>query len=178
MRRVYLKRALFPGRFQPFHLGHLNVVKHLFREYDEVVILIGSAQEGFTCRNPFTAGERLEMIDRVLREQGYSRDRYWLIPAPDLHKPLAWTTYVLGLVPRIDVVVSGNPHVRYIFEWMGYRVVEPPMLEPKRYKGSVIRELIYSGGEWEELVPRAIINYIREVNGVERIKRVCRDEIG
>jgi len=171
-----LRRALFPGRFQPFHKGHLNVVKDLLREYDEVVILIGSAQEGFTCRNPFTAGERLEMIDKTLRGEGFSRDQYWLIPAPDLHKPLAWTTYILGLTPRVNVVVTGNPHVKFIFEWMGFMVLEPKPYDPSRFNGTYIRRTICMDGDWESLVPPIVAEYIREIDGVNRVKRVCGNE--
>ena len=159
-------------------MGHLRVVRDLLSEYDEVVILIGSAQEGFTCRNPFTAGERIEMINEALKSEGFKREQYWLIPAPDLHKPLAWTSYVLALAPRVDAVATGNPHVKYIFEWMGYRVIMPKMYDPTRYKGTVIRELIVSGGEWEKLVPSTVADYIKRVNGVERIKRVCGSESG
>lgn len=167
---------MFPGRFQPFHKGHLHVVNELLKEYDEIVILIGSAQEGFTCRNPFTAGERLEMIDKVLRSEGYKRDQYWLIPAPDIRMPLAWTTYVLGLIPRVDVVVTGNPHVKHIFEWIGFRVLEPKFYEPEKYSGTFIRKAICLDGRWEDLVPPIIVEYIREINGVDRVKRVCKNE--
>ncbi len=169
-----MKRALFPGRFQPFHKGHLSVVEELLREYDEVVIVIGSAQEGFTCRNPFTAGERLEMIDDVLRSQGFGRDRYWLIPVPDLYKPLAWTTYVLGMVPHVDVVVSGNPHTASIYRWMGYSVLEPKMYGDGRYNGTHIRSLIARDDpSWKELVPDKVVEYIYSLDGVERIKKIC-----
>jgi len=171
-----LKRALFPGRFQPFHLGHLNVVRELLKEFDELVIVIGSAQEGFTCRNPFTAGERIEMIDATLRGEGFSRDRYWLIPAPDLHRPLAWTTYILSMVPRVDVVVSGNPHVLYIYRWMGFRTREIDLINSDKYNGTYIRRLMCRGGEWRELVPREVSIYVDQINGVERVKRVCSDE--
>jgi nicotinamide-nucleotide adenylyltransferase len=170
---MVLKRVLYPGRFQPFHKGHLGVVKDLLKEYDEVVIVIGSAQEGFTCRNPFTAGERIEMIDETLHAEGYSRDQYWLIPVPDLNKPLAWTTYVLGMIPRVGVVVSGNPHVRMIYEWMGFKTLEPRLYDPSRYNGTRIRRIIACGGEWRDLVPSIVADYIIRVDGVERIKRVC-----
>src|SRR3970040_1541422 len=52
-------RALWIGRFQPFHLGHLSMAKRILAEVDELVIGIGSAQYSHTPENPFTAGERL-----------------------------------------------------------------------------------------------------------------------
>ncbi|MEM3478355.1 MAG: adenylyltransferase/cytidyltransferase family protein, partial [Archaeoglobaceae archaeon] len=35
------KRALIFGRFQPFHLGHLEVIKWALKSFDELVLLIG-----------------------------------------------------------------------------------------------------------------------------------------
>lgn len=171
-----MRRALFPGRFQPFHKGHLMVVQEILGEYDEVVIVVGSAQEGFTCKNPFTAGERIEMIDLTLRGNGYSRDQYMVVPVPDLNKPLAWTSYVLGLVPRINVVFSGNPHTIYLYKWLGIPVREIKLYDPNRFSGTNIRSLMCRGGEWEELVPKEIADYIKSINGVERVRRVCSVE--
>lgn len=149
------------------------MITDLLSRYDEIVILIGSAQEAYTCRNPFTAGERMEMIDRVLRARGISREKYWLIPVPDINKPLAWTSYVLGMVPHVDAVATGNPHVSYIFKWMGIKVIDLEHWDPDRYNGTIIRKLICSGGEWRDRVPGEVAEYIDVVNGVERIRRVC-----
>ncbi|MBP1357507.1 MAG: adenylyltransferase/cytidyltransferase family protein, partial [Sulfolobus sp.] len=41
-------RGLYPGRFQPFHLGHLSVIKWALERVNELIILIGSAQESHT----------------------------------------------------------------------------------------------------------------------------------
>ncbi|MCY0867941.1 MAG: nicotinamide-nucleotide adenylyltransferase [Desulfurococcus sp.] len=171
-----MKRVLFPGRFQPFHKGHLTAVKKLLEEFDEVVVLIGSAQEGFTCRNPFTAGERVEMITRLFKEESIF-DKSWLIPVPDLHMPMAWTTHVLSIVPRIDSVASGNPHILYLFKWLGLNTIRVQLVEPERYRGEYIRRLIAEGSsEWRLLVPEAIAGFIEEIGGVERIREVCRSE--
>src|SRR5256885_9498938 len=56
-------RALFVGRFQPFHRGHLSMVKRILESNSEIIVGIGSAQYSHTGENPFTAGERYE-IDR------------------------------------------------------------------------------------------------------------------
>ncbi len=54
--------ALLIGRFQPFHNGHLEVVKTISKKCDRMIIGIGSAQLSHTFENPFTAGER-HLID-------------------------------------------------------------------------------------------------------------------
>ncbi len=168
-----VKRVLYPGRFQPFHMGHLRVVEDLLKKFDEIVIVIGSAQEAFTCQNPFTAGERLEMIDLALREEGINRNKYWLVPVPDINKPLAWTTYVLGMIPRVDAVATGNPHVAGIYRWLGYNVIELTLYKPEIYNGTRIRHLMTYSDEWINRVPRSVAEYIIRINGVSRVKKVC-----
>ncbi len=171
-----VKRILYPGRFQPFHLGHLSVVRMLLRSFDEVVIVVGSAQEAYTCRNPFTAGERLEMIRETLLEEGVDPRRLWLIPVPDINKPLAWTTYVLGMVPRVEAVATGNPHVAGIYRWLGLRVIELDLIRPEAYNGTRIRSLMTYSDEWMQYVPRRVAEYIIRVNGVARLRKLCISE--
>ncbi|MCD6301712.1 MAG: nicotinamide-nucleotide adenylyltransferase [Staphylothermus sp.] len=171
-----MKRVVFPGRFQPFHKGHLYVVKKLLEEYDEVVIVIGSAQEGFTCANPFTASERFEMIHKALEYEGIKRERYWIVPVPDLNKPLAWTSYVISMVPHVEAVASGNPHVLYLFEWFGLKTIEVDLIFPEKYCGTRIRELMCRGDEWRKYVPEPVSKYIDEIGGVERVRRLCHDK--
>src|SRR5436189_227334 len=59
-------RAFFIGRFQPFHRGHLAMVRRILESNEEIIVGIGSAQYSHTGENPFTAGERYEMIKRAL----------------------------------------------------------------------------------------------------------------
>lgn len=169
-------RVLFPGRFQPFHKGHLHAINQLLEEYDEVVVGIGSAQEGYTCKNPFTAGERWEMIYRVVKSSNLL-GRVWMIPIPDLNMPLTWTAYVLSLSPRVDAVASGNPQTLYLFEWIGFKTRKIQLVDPGRFHGTRIRNLMITGSdEWRELLPPVVVEYIDEIRGVERVRRLCLDE--
>ncbi|MEF8871896.1 MAG: adenylyltransferase/cytidyltransferase family protein, partial [Haloarculaceae archaeon] len=61
-------RGFLVGRFQPFHSGHQQLVESIAEEVDELVIGIGSADASHTIRNPFTAGERMVMISKVLAD--------------------------------------------------------------------------------------------------------------
>ena len=54
--------CVFIGRFQPFHRAHQGVVEAGLRQAGRVLVLVGSANEPRTLRNPFTAEERMGMI--------------------------------------------------------------------------------------------------------------------
>lgn len=170
-----MSRALFPGRFQPFHRGHLEVIREILGAYDEVVIAIGSAQEAFTCRNPFTAGERSLMIRDALLREGVDMKRIWIIPVPDIHMPPAWTSYLLALAPPIDAVYTGNQHVAELYRWLGIKVVTPRQHRPGEWNGTAIRHLIaYGNPGWRARVPAPVAELIENIDGVNRIKRICR----
>ena len=54
--------AVYIGRFQPFHNGHLSVIKKAEEIADSVLVLVGSANASPSIRNPFTYNERRDMI--------------------------------------------------------------------------------------------------------------------
>jgi nicotinamide-nucleotide adenylyltransferase len=85
-----VNRGLYVGRFQPFHLGHLGAIKEVLTKVDELVIVIGSAQHSHNLKNPFTAGERLVMIQHSLHEAKIDLDRVWIVPVPDMHLHMLW----------------------------------------------------------------------------------------
>ncbi|RLG60344.1 nicotinamide-nucleotide adenylyltransferase, partial [Candidatus Geothermarchaeota archaeon] len=82
------------GRFQPFHLGHLHAIKYCLRSVSDLVIILGSALTSHTLKNPFTARERIQMISLALSEAGISRERYIIIPVPDIGKHSLWVSLV------------------------------------------------------------------------------------
>ena len=47
------KVGLYVGRFQPFHNGHLSIVKEGLAHCARLILVIGSAQESGTEQNPF-----------------------------------------------------------------------------------------------------------------------------
>lgn len=54
--------AVFIGRFQPFHIGHMNVVEKILTQFPRLLLIIGSANKSKTSKNPWTLEEREEMI--------------------------------------------------------------------------------------------------------------------
>lgn len=53
---------VFIGRFQPFHLGHMEVILTALSRASNVVILVGSSDQPRTSKNPWTFAERQDMI--------------------------------------------------------------------------------------------------------------------
>lgn len=50
------------GRFQPFHLGHLSNIRQAAKLTDKIIIIIGSAFQPPTYKNPFDEQQRMSMI--------------------------------------------------------------------------------------------------------------------
>jgi nicotinamide-nucleotide adenylyltransferase len=160
-----LRRALFIGRFQPFHNGHLYAIKYILSEFDEVVVVIAAAQYNYTVENPFTAGERVEMIKRGLGEL-YMRS--YIIPVDNIPSNYLWPRHVLERTPRIEVVFSNNKLVQELFEAYGVTTKKTPILPG--VSGTSVRRLMAEGGDWRSLVPRSVVDFIEEIRGVERVK--------
>lgn len=163
-------RALLIGRFQPFHRGHLEVVRQIRadRPTASLVIGVGSAQESFTWENPFTAGERLEMIGRALGEAKVGETL--LVPIMDISRHALWVDYLEALLPTFDRVYTNNPLTRLLFERSGYAVESPPLFDRARFEGARIREQLAEGGAWKEAVPSAVATYLEEIGAPARLQ--------
>ncbi|MEM1539014.1 MAG: nicotinamide-nucleotide adenylyltransferase [Candidatus Bathyarchaeia archaeon] len=171
-----VRRGLFVGRFQPFHLGHLNVVKEILKEVDELIIVVGSAQYSHRVDNPFTTGERLLMIRKALDEAGIDYRRVWILPVPDVHIHMVWVSTVEGYTPRFDVVYSNEPLTRRLFIEAGYEVKSIRYHKREVYSATEIRERMLKGENWEELVPKSVAEFIKEIGGVERLRDLFKSD--
>lgn len=165
-------RGLFLGRFQPLHLGHLDVVRRLARQHAEVVVAIGSAQVSHTPSNPFTAGERLEMAFEAFRDAGLTN--VMAIPLPDVGRNSVWVSHVKSYVPAFSALYTNNPLMTRLFKEAGIKVLPAPFHERDQYEGTRIRRTMIEGGDWRALVPPAAARVIDACDGVRRLKDIAR----
>jgi len=168
-------RALYIGRFQPYHLGHQAVIEKIAGEVDEIVIVIGSAQESHTPENPFTGGERMEMIYAALHECSL-RERCFVTPLQDIQRNSVWVSHLQSMVPRFDAVYSNNPLVIQLISEAGIEIRNPPMYQREMYSGTAIRGLMRAGGNWARFVPDAVAAFIDGIGGVSRLISVSRSD--
>ncbi len=164
-------RAFYIGRFQPYHLGHHAVIQKIAKEVDEIVIGIGSAQKSHTLEDPFTAGERVMMVSRSLEELDIT---YYVIPIMDVHRHAIWVSHVRSLTPPFNVAYSNNPLVIDLFSEAGIKVKKSPLFQRDVYSGTEIRRRMLNDKKWQDLVPKAVVKVIKEIDGVQRLKKLSK----
>ena len=157
-------RGILIGRMQPVHNGHIQVIESILDEVDEIIIGIGSAQLSHSLKDPFTAGERVVMMNQALADIGVDSSRYYIIPMQDINFNALWVSHVKMLTPPFSVVYSGNPLVKQLFAEEGYEVKQPPLYDRLHLSGTEVRNRIIEDKNWQELVPDATVKLINEIN--------------
>jgi nicotinamide-nucleotide adenylyltransferase len=171
-----LTRGLYVGRFQPFHLGHLEAIKKILQEVDELVVVIGSAQCSHKLSNPFTAGERLVMIRGALQEARVDLGRVWIVPVPDVHLHMMWVSAVKGYTPKFEIVYSNEPLTKRLFIEAGYKVKGVSFYERQFYSSTIVREKMLADESWMTLVPKSVAAFIKEIDGLNRLRDLNRSD--
>jgi nicotinamide-nucleotide adenylyltransferase len=168
-------RALYIGRFQPYHLGHHTVIEQIASEVDEVIICIGSAQRSHELENPFTAGERYLMISKSLRADNVFN--FYIVPILDVNWNAVWVSHVESLIPAVDVVYTNNPLIARLFKERGYKVQAPLLFNRGEYSGSEIRRRMLNKENWRSSVPEAVAAVIKEIDGLSRMEDLRRSDV-
>jgi len=153
--------ALLIGRFQPFHKGHLEVVKKILQECDYLLIGIGSSQYSKTEENPYSGDEREHMIYKTLKNEGLVD--WEIVQVSDIHDEGRWVKHVQKTCPSFDVVYSGNPNTKKLFEKEGVEVRQQPMYDREIYSGTEIRKKIKNNEPWKNLVPIQVSESIKNI---------------
>ncbi len=162
--------GLFIGRFQPFHKGHLYALNEILSKEEQVFIIIGSAQAGFTPVNPFTTAERITMIQLVLDELEIPCSRYLIVPVPDVHNFTLWVEHVKRYVPPFGIVYTGSETGVTLFSKQNIKVEKITLHKKTSYSGTEIRRKMLLNKDWESLVPDVIAEFIEEIDGVNRLQ--------
>ncbi|MBN2307050.1 nicotinamide-nucleotide adenylyltransferase [Candidatus Peregrinibacteria bacterium] len=166
-----MKAGLYTGRFQPFHLGHLSAIKQALKQVDRLYIAVGSSQYSHEEYNPFTADERVTMIKLALEENKLA-DKCEVFQVPDIHDDDEWTAHVRKIAPSFEAVFVGNNGlVKELFDKEGWS----PVVEVEHevdVSATKIRCAINQGLDWERHVTPGVAEYIRKIDGIQRIRQL------
>lgn len=174
-----VRRGMIHGRFQPFHLGHLEYLRAAAAaRSDELFVGITNPDptrirpepsdpaRHLPESNPWTYAERLLMIKAAAGDLGLDLTRVHVIPFP-VNEPELWPAYVPDGVTQ---------YLRLFSEWggtklerlrgAGYEVVVLDQGAEKEISGADVRVALREGGDWELFVSPGVARVIRELERV------------
>ena len=162
--------GLLIGRFQPFHLGHLDAVLFAMARVDNLSICIGSSNKHNEKKNPFSAAERREMI--LSSVEPSMIDRIAIFNIPDVSNHEKWTSEIDQIVPKYDVVFSNDEFTKTLFEKHQINVIQVILKDREKFSGTNIRQLIKDGKNWQDLVPQGTRKMLDKINATDRLKNM------
>lgn len=143
---------VFIGRFQPAHLGHLAVIHEALKYARQVIVLVGSAWQARSLRNPWSFEERSRMLRSAFDSD--ENARLEIVPLLDaLYNNDVWVSDVQRKVrdlaspdrarlPRIGLIgASRGQSSYYLSLFPQWESVSVPMVEG--ISASQIRERLF-----------------------------------
>lgn len=160
--------GLLIGRFQPFHLGHLDALRFALSKVDKLWIGLGSSNKPLQKNNPFSAEERKEMILASIDDSMKQRIQIYFIP--DLDNHIKWIDLINTIVPKFDIIFTNDELTRHLYSKRDVEVLPIPFVKRDILSGTNIRDMIISNQKWEDLVPEGTRYFLVNSNIKNRLK--------
>lgn len=148
------RKALFPGSFDPFTAGHLNILKRALTMFDEVVVAIGV---NIDKRGHFSPEKKEEIIRQATRGlQGVSVIYYDNLTV-DTCRKLGIRHIVRGVRNMIDFetersIADANRVLAPEIE----TIIIPTAQEFAHISSTAVRDIIKHGGDTSMFLPEGV----------------------
>lgn len=148
------RKALFPGSFDPFTAGHLNILKRALTMFDEVVIAVGI---NIDKRGYFSNEKRMEIIRKATESlEGVSVIQYDNLTI-DKCRELGIRHIVRGVRNMIDFetersIADANRKLAPEIE----TIIIPTAQEYAHISSTAVRDLLKHHGDISLFVPEGI----------------------
>jgi len=174
--------AVFIGRFQPFHQGHLQVIRSGLEQAEKLIVLIGSSWQARNPRNPWLHSEREHMIRTCLSED--ENQRLICVPLMDVpYNDEVWVRNVQTTVSGLVTAHYSTPHKAARIALIGHKKDQTGFylsLFPqwksigvdnyRSISATPIREAFFSRGKGDELgamisdglLPAPVVSWLEE----------------
>ena len=157
---------VFIGRFQPFHLAHLQTVRLALQQSQYVILALGSAQGERNIKNPFLASEREQMILSNFSVEDQERIRF--VHVIDVYNDEKWVRQVKSLVAGVvemDAKIGLIGHFKdessyYLNLFPEWTMVELDSLH-NAISATPMREAYYRGEIQTDAFPQGTIQFLQ-----------------
>ena len=162
--------GLLIGRFQPFHLGHLEALQFALSKVDKLWVGLGSSNKPVEKNNPFTAEQRKEMILSSIDDSMKEKISIYFIP--DLDNHMKWVEKIDTIVPKFDIIFSNDDLTKHLYSKRNIQVLSIPFLNRESLSGTNIRDLIIHDQKWDDFVPDGTRNFLEKTGAKEHLKNL------
>lgn len=148
-----MKKAIFPGSFDPITSGHEDIIKRGIPLFDEIVIAIGVNAEK---KYMFPLEERKRFIEETFKNEPKVSVITYEGLTIDLCKKIGANFILRGLRNPADfefekAIAHTNRHLSKI-----ETVFLLTAASTSYISSSIVRDVLRNGGEYEMLVPKAV----------------------
>ncbi len=162
--------GLLVGRFQPFHLGHLEALQFALTKVDKLWVGLGSSNQPIQKNNPFSADQRKKMILSSIPD--YMKEKISIYFIPDLDSHIKWIEKINDIVPDFEIIFSNDELTQHLYSKRNVKVISIPFLKRDRLSGTNIRDLITTDQKWDDLVPEGTKKFLIENNAKNHLKNL------
>lgn len=160
--------GLLIGRFQPFHLGHLEALQFALSKVDKLWLGLGSSNKPMEKTNPFTVEERKQMILSSIDDS--IKNKISIYSIPDLDNHVKWIENIDTIVPDYQIVFSNDPMTEHLYSKRNVNVMTIPFFKRDQLSGTRLRDLIKSDQKWGDLVPEGTKLLLQKFDAKNRLK--------
>lgn len=179
--------AVLIGRFQPFHQGHAALLSIALNTAPKVTVVLGSAFQARSAKNPFTWEERAAMIACTLSEEARAAVRF--APVRDYYDDPRWSDAVSAAVQSheggeraalfrtalIGHLKDASSH--YLHHFPEWKFIGAP--SQGEIDATSLRRIYFESGDESAsqallagLVPPAIVHYLKEWSRLPHFARL------
>ena len=161
--------AVFIGRFQPVHNAHVEILKRAAKLAEKVIVIIGSAYEPRSYKNPWTTAERIVMLKTVTEQL----EGEFVIEANrnTIYDNNAWLVRVQNIVAKHSkeddkVVILGHKKDQTSFyldcfpQWKTILMEKVENLSATQIRNSYFDAENMNLNWFTGVLPKSIVNYL------------------
>ena len=148
-----MRKSIFPGSFDPFTLGHYDILKRSLSLFDEIIVGVGKNNQKKTM---FSEKQRLSFIENCFKDEKKIKVEAYQGLTIDFCKKVGASFIVRGIRNNGDfefekAIARTNRKLSKIETIFLLTSAKTSFIS-----SSIVRELILNNGDYKQLVPNSV----------------------